>query len=83
MFPLNYVNFKFQFILIKQLFGQTFIFDDKFLAFILSASAFFNATSRFFWGFLIDRISFKVNFTLKKNEKPYIYTKAIKILYES
>ena len=41
-------------------FGQTFIKDDQFLAIIGSVSQVFNAAGRPFWGFLIDRLPFKV-----------------------
>ena len=41
-------------------FGQTFIKDDRFLAIIGSTSNFFYAFGRLFWGFLMDKTSFKV-----------------------
>lgn len=41
-------------------FGQTFIFDDRFLAITGSIAGIFNSTGRLFWGYLIDRFSFKV-----------------------
>jgi hypothetical protein len=47
-------------------FGQTFINNDKFLSIVGSTASFFNALGRLFWGFLIDKLSFKVksSFTL-------------------
>lgn len=41
-------------------FGQTFISNDKFLATVGSVSSIFNATGRLLWGYLIDRLPFKV-----------------------
>ena len=43
-------------------FGQTFINNDDFLSIVGSLSSLFNAAGRLFWGRLIDKISFKVNF---------------------
>ena len=48
-------------------FGQTFIKDDEFLAIVGSVSQIFNALGRPFWGFVIDRVSYKVS--LKKLKK--------------
>ena len=44
-------------------FGQTFIYNDDFLSIVGSLSSLFNASGRLFWGRLIDKISFKVNFS--------------------
>lgn len=41
-------------------FGQTFIRDDHFLAFVGSISSIFNAGGRLFWGHLFDKTSFRV-----------------------
>lgn len=41
-------------------FGQTFIRDDHFLAFVGSISSIFNAGGRLFWGNLFDKTSFRV-----------------------
>ena len=41
-------------------FGQTFINDDKFFATISSVSSVFNALGRIFWGYLIDKLPYKV-----------------------
>lgn len=40
-------------------YGQTFIRDDHFLAFVGSMAAVFNCLGRVLWGFLYDRTSFK------------------------
>lgn len=38
-----------------------FINDDRFLATVGSVSNIFNATGRLFWGYLVDRLPFKVS----------------------
>lgn len=43
-------------------FGQTFILDDRFLAIIGSIGAVFNSVGRLFWGYLMDRMPFKICF---------------------
>lgn len=40
-------------------YGQMFIFDDLFLASVGSVASIFNASGRLFWGYLMDRTSFK------------------------
>lgn len=45
-------------------FGQTFILDDRFLAIIGSVGAVFNSAGRLFWGYLMDRMPFKVCFLI-------------------
>ena len=46
------------------MFGQEFIHDDKFLALIASIGAIFNAASRLVWGLIIDKLSFKVCYSI-------------------
>lgn len=41
-------------------FGQQFIHDDHFLAFVGSIASIFNAGGRLFWGNLFDKTSFRV-----------------------
>ena len=41
-------------------FGQQFIRDDHFLAFVGSIASIFNAGGRLFWGNLFDKTSFRV-----------------------
>jgi MFS family permease len=41
-------------------FGQTFIKDDHFFAITGSIGGVFNSFGRLFWGYMIDRYSFKV-----------------------
>ena len=41
-------------------FGQRFIQNDKFLTTINAASSIFNMFARLFWGWVIDKYSFKV-----------------------
>ncbi|XP_067670578.1 L-lactate transporter-like [Haliotis asinina] len=41
-------------------YGQTFISDDHFLAIVGSVSSVFNAGGSIFWGFMMDRFSFKI-----------------------
>ena len=41
-------------------FGQTFISDDSFLSIVGSVSSAFNATGRLLWGYLVDKIPYKV-----------------------
>ena len=41
-------------------YGQEFINDDKFLNDIASVISILNIFTRFFWGWVIDRLSFKV-----------------------
>ena len=43
-------------------FGQSFIADDIFLAITGSSANVFNACGRLFWGFLLDKISFKATY---------------------
>lgn len=43
-------------------FGLSFINDDKFLATVGSVSSIFNSVGRFFWGYLVDKFSFKICF---------------------
>lgn len=43
-------------------FGLSFINDDKFLATVGSVSSIFNSVGRFFWGYLVDKFSFKTCF---------------------
>lgn len=41
-------------------FGQTFMTDDKFLSLVGSFAALLNALSTFVWGFLIEKLPFKL-----------------------
>ncbi|XP_048247846.1 L-lactate transporter-like [Haliotis rufescens] len=41
-------------------YGQTFIDDDHFLAIVGSVSSVFNAGGSIFWGYIMDRFSFKI-----------------------
>ncbi|CAF0966203.1 unnamed protein product [Brachionus calyciflorus] len=41
-------------------FGLTFIENDKFLATVGSVCSIFNSTGRLFWGYLVDKLPFKV-----------------------
>lgn len=51
--PLNFLaNYK--------IYGQTFIHDDRFLTLIATVNAIANIFTRFFWGILFDKISFKM-----------------------
>lgn len=50
-------------------YGQTFIHDDEFLSITGSVSSFFNASGRLLWGFLVDKIPFKVNNFFQKLSK--------------
>lgn len=43
-------------------FGLSFIDDDKFLATVGSVSSIFNSVGRFFWGYMVDKFSFKMCF---------------------
>ncbi|KAK7475268.1 hypothetical protein BaRGS_00033499 [Batillaria attramentaria] len=43
-------------------YGQTFIDNDRFLAWVGTLSAVCNASGRIFWGFIADRFSFPVSF---------------------
>lgn len=45
-------------------FGLTFIGDDEFLAILGSVSSIFNSTGRLFWGYLVDKLPFKVCFLI-------------------
>jgi hypothetical protein len=44
----------------QKTFGQTFIKNDRFLSIVGSVSSFFNALGRLFWGFLVDKLPYKV-----------------------
>ncbi len=46
-------------------FGQSFIFDDHYLALILSLSFIFNGIGGIFWGKLLDFLRFRVRFFLE------------------
>ncbi len=46
-------------------FGQSFIFDDHYLALILSLSFIFNGIGGIFWGKLLDLLRFRVRFFWK------------------
>jgi hypothetical protein len=42
-------------------YGQTFIFDDRFLALVGGAASIFNSSGRVLWGHLADKTSYRVN----------------------
>jgi hypothetical protein len=41
-------------------FGQTFIYDDHFLAMVGSICSLFNCSGRLIYGFIMDKTSYKV-----------------------
>ncbi len=43
-----------------KIFGQKYINNDVFLSIIATLSSLFNCLGRIFWGFLVDKFSFKV-----------------------
>lgn len=45
---------------LEKAYGQRFISDDHFLAFVGSIASIFNAGGRLFWGYLYDKTSFRV-----------------------
>ena len=42
-------------------FGETYITNDRFLTTVGSVASIFNASGRIFWGFLSDKLPFKIN----------------------
>jgi len=50
---------------IYKTFGQTFIFDDHFLATVGSAASFFNCSGRLLYGLIMDKTSYKVGMSIE------------------
>jgi len=46
-------------------FGQTFIKNDSYLSIIGSVSSFFNAIGRLLWGYLVDKLPFKMCYLIQ------------------
>jgi MFS family permease len=46
-------------------FGQTFITNDNFLSIIGSVSSLFNAFGRLLWGYLVDKLPFKICYLIQ------------------
>ena len=46
-------------------FGQTFIFDDQFLAMVGSISAVFNCSGRLVYGLIMDKTSYKIGMSIE------------------
>ena len=51
----------------EKTFGQTFIKNDSFLSIVGSVSSFFNALGRLLWGYLVDKLCYKVYKAIPKN----------------
>ena len=47
-----------------KVFGQTFIRNDKFLSLVGSISSIFNCAGRLLWGFIMDRIGYKMSMSI-------------------
>ncbi|CAB4070479.1 unnamed protein product [Lepeophtheirus salmonis] len=48
-------------------FGQEFIFDDHYLALVGAISSIFNCSGRLFYGFIMDKSSYKILFGVKND----------------
>ncbi len=46
-------------------FGQTFIKNDSYLSIVGSVSSFFNAIGRLLWGYLVDKLPFKICYLIQ------------------
>ena len=46
-------------------FGQTFIYDDQFLAFVGSISAIFNCSGRLVYGLIMDKTSYRIGMSIE------------------